>query len=119
MPRNIVKDRKPQTGQQLLLRFPEGSDMRDRLNEIAKGNGRSLSAEIVHRLEWTLDEANGYGGAAPAVEERIASLAEDLSHTKSEILGDFQDSLNTALRRLDAIEAAMRKLDPTFEKDEG
>lgn len=38
-------------GQQLLLRFPEGSDLRDRLEKIAQGNQRSLSAEIIYQLE--------------------------------------------------------------------
>lgn len=32
-----------------IIRFPEG--MRDRIAEVAKGNGRSMNAEIVARLE--------------------------------------------------------------------
>lgn len=32
-----------------MLRFPEG--MRDRISEAAKANGRTMNAEIVHRLE--------------------------------------------------------------------
>lgn len=41
-------------GAQLLLRFPESSDLRERLNMLAVGNNRSLTAEIVHRLEASL-----------------------------------------------------------------
>ena len=46
--------RKPQTGKQLLLRFAEGSDLRDRLDQIAKANGRSTTAEVLLRLEASL-----------------------------------------------------------------
>lgn len=53
--------RKPQVGKQLLLRFPEESDLRDRLDEIAKLNGRSTTAEVLIRLEASMkrDEAAG------------------------------------------------------------
>src|SRR3546814_5673298 len=46
--------RKPQTGKQLLLRFAEGSDLRDRLDQIAKANGRATTAEVLLRLEASL-----------------------------------------------------------------
>ena len=41
-------------GDQLLIRFDEGSDLRERLDKAAKVNTRSLSAEIIHRLEESL-----------------------------------------------------------------
>lgn len=44
-------------GQQLLLRFPEGSDLRDRLDECARTNNRSLTGEIIHRLEMSMSTA--------------------------------------------------------------
>lgn len=50
MPLKLAK----REGQQLLLRFPEKSDLRDRLEVVAKTNGRSLSAEIIQRLEASL-----------------------------------------------------------------
>ena len=37
---------------QFLVRFPDG--MRDRIAEVAKANGRSMNAEIVHRLGESL-----------------------------------------------------------------
>lgn len=36
-----------------MLRFPDG--MRDQLKALAAENGRSLNAEIIHRLQSTLD----------------------------------------------------------------
>lgn len=38
-----------------IVRFPDG--MRDRLKEAAKASGRSLNAEIVHRLQTSFEEA--------------------------------------------------------------
>lgn len=37
-----------------IVRLPDG--MRDRIAEAARANGRSMNAEIVHRLERTLSE---------------------------------------------------------------
>ena len=54
--------RKPQVGKQLLLRFAEGSDLRDRLDEIAKANGRSTTAEVLIRLEASLKADKSSGG---------------------------------------------------------
>lgn len=36
-----------------MLRLPDG--MRDRIAETAKANGRSMNAEIIHRLETTFE----------------------------------------------------------------
>ena len=44
-------------GKQLLLRFKEGSDLRERLTAVAKQNNRSVSAEIIHRLETSISGA--------------------------------------------------------------
>ena len=39
--------------EQFVVRFPDG--MRDRISEAAKAAGRSMNAEIVHRLESTFN----------------------------------------------------------------
>lgn len=44
--------RKPQDQDRYIVRFPDG--MRDQLKQAAAQNGRSLNAEIVHRLEESL-----------------------------------------------------------------
>jgi hypothetical protein len=51
---NMTKPATKRDGPQLLLRFPPGSDLRDRLAEIAERNQRSLSAEIIFRLDMSL-----------------------------------------------------------------
>ncbi len=47
--------KRKQAGHQMQIRFPEGSDLRERLMERAKANNRSLTAEIMWRLEISLD----------------------------------------------------------------
>ncbi|MGV1768804.1 Arc family DNA-binding protein [Agrobacterium vitis] len=47
-----MTDRTPQDQDKYVLRFPDG--MRDRLKEHAALNNRSLNAEIIHRLEVSL-----------------------------------------------------------------
>lgn len=37
-----------------MLRFPDG--MRDAIREAAEASGRSMNAEIIHRLQQTFDE---------------------------------------------------------------
>ena len=42
--------------EQFVVRFPNG--MRDRIADEAKANGRSMNAEIVHRLQASFDAPN-------------------------------------------------------------
>jgi hypothetical protein len=67
----MVNERRKQTGQQLLLRFPEGSDLRDRLDEIARLNNRSLTAEIIHRLDASLSSKKNNGLPPPDAGRRL------------------------------------------------
>ena len=55
--RSIVvnEGRRKQAGHQMQISFPEGSDLRERLMDRAKANNRSLTAEIMWRLEVSLD----------------------------------------------------------------
>lgn len=45
----MTEDRKPQSADKYIIRFPDG--MRDQIAEAAKKNGRSMNAEIILRLE--------------------------------------------------------------------
>lgn len=49
----MPQDTPSRTLDQYIVRFPDG--LRDRLKEVAKANGRSMNAEIVYRLELSLD----------------------------------------------------------------
>lgn len=50
----MSKDLPPsRTAAQFVVRLPDG--MRDQIGELAKKNGRSMNAEIVHRLQMTLE----------------------------------------------------------------
>ena len=82
--------RKPQTGKQLLLRFAEGSDLRDRLDRIAKANGRSTTAEVLLRLEASLQAEEETGGLSfvqtvKAAAAKAASGDPDLEARVSEL----------------------------------
>lgn len=48
-----MTERKPQVEDKYVVRFPDG--MRDQLKQLASENGRSLNAEIIYRLQSTLE----------------------------------------------------------------
>jgi predicted DNA-binding protein len=65
---------------QFVIRFPEG--MRDRLAKLAAANGRSMNAELVHRLETTMTE-NGILKYAEVEMEKIkAEIAQYMAGSK-------------------------------------
>jgi len=90
--------RKPQTGKQLLLRFAEGSDLRERLDQIAKANGRSTTAEVLLRLEASLQAEERSGGLS-FVQTVKAATAQ---------VGPQQSALEA---RVAALEKAVRALE--------
>lgn len=69
----MALDTRKREGQQLLLRFSEGSDLRDRLDECAKSNNRSLTGEILHRLEASLQSAAS-GTVAPTDDTPVRNV---------------------------------------------
>jgi len=79
------EERRKQAGHQMQIRFPEGSDLRERLMECARVNNRSLTAEIMWRLEVSLD------GAKVLPAEQIHDM----------ILSDLNEKLEAAWERLD------------------
>jgi len=81
----MVNERRKQTGQQLLLRFEEGSDLRDRLEKIAKANGRSTTAEVLLRLKKSLGEDDN----ASAID--LDSIASRIEALKEEFNGNIDD----------------------------
>ncbi len=50
---SLMTERSPQDQDKYVVRFPDG--MRDRLKEEAANSGRSLNAEIVNRISFTLE----------------------------------------------------------------
>ncbi len=71
---------------QYMVRFPNG--MRDKIKEAAEANGRSMNAEIITRLQKTLDwdghfEARDAGGSLPA---EIATLSKELKKLRNDLL---------------------------------
>lgn len=79
----MVNDERRREGAQLLLRFPERSDLKDRLEEHARQNKRSLTAEIIHRLEASLNGATSSPEAGKGL--TILDLLQDL-YGKTEVL---------------------------------
>ncbi len=79
--------------ERFLIRLPEG--MRDRIAEVAKLNGRSMNAEILDRLERSLQADIGLR----EMEGRMSAVEFQLGEV--EIAHD---------RRLDKVEAQMWKL---------
>lgn len=81
----MVTARKKQAGQPMLIRFSDGSDLRERLEERAKSSNRSLTAEILHRLETSL------GDATVLPTENLHDM----------IITDLNEKLEAAWERLD------------------
>ena len=85
----MVSETRKREGPQLLLRFAEGSDLRDRLNAIAAANNRSLTAEILHRLEQSFSDLSdspsmklllrGKGRAGADLEQRLTRLEKKVA----------------------------------------
>lgn len=90
-------NRKPfpsETQERFIVRFPDG--MRDKIADAAKANNRSMNAEIVHRIQATLDsdEAAFISGFENETELRAAQrlkatvgsgaqqVAEAMGHAK-------------------------------------
>lgn len=95
-----MSDRKPQTEDKYVLRFPDG--MRDRLKEEAAKNNRSMNAEIIARLEasFQLSPHHLYGveGSEVQLLEEIRALRSEISfallnpHLKNKRpIGDLDD----------------------------
>lgn len=80
--RGMTKPTQPpsRTADQFVVRFPDG--MRDRIAEEAKKNNRSMNAEIVARLERSLEEPIFGDGTQMRtfedVERRLQNLARQM-----------------------------------------
>lgn len=79
----MAKEQPKREGKQLLLRFPERSDLRERLNAVADQNNRSLSAEIIFRLEASLQDEVGVPDFVTG--NRIDTLEKELEVLRAEV----------------------------------
>lgn len=81
--------------EKLLLRFPDG--MRDRIREEAERNGRSMNAEIIVRLQRTLDLQDGEftkESAEPdpqGIQATLHFMSQEISRLASLIGGNVTD----------------------------
>lgn len=62
-------------GQQLLVRFPAGSDLRDRLEKAAKDSGRTTTAEVIHRLERSLETETSLSADVETLRAEVRMLS--------------------------------------------
>lgn len=75
------------TAEQFVVRFPDG--MRDRIKEAADANNRSMNAEIVDRLEASLDPQNNPAALRQKMLEMEGDAALEAlrtSKTKSDLM---------------------------------
>lgn len=100
-----MTDEKRRTSSQLLLRFPEASDLRQRLEEISQRNNRSLTKEIIFRLEQSLasEEAEADHRSKQAVQKLNKILMSDLMDPAPAQPISLED-------RISRVEAALKKL---------
>lgn len=103
---NIVK----QTDPQLKLRLPPR--LMEQIRKSAEDNRKTLSAEIIARLEWTFARATQtvpVSEPASDLELRVAALEQDVKASFAPV--DYlQQELTDVLERIGALEkAASRK----------
>lgn len=89
----MSKDLPPsRTADQFVVRFPDG--MRDQIAALAKANNRSMNAEIVARLQRSLEadqeveqRTSGSGAAPEDVEQALAQIEQGARILKDVIRG--------------------------------
>ncbi len=64
-----------------MLRLPDG--MREVINELAKANGRSMNAEIIHRIQRTIDEDHEDSVRKAQLNEQDFTIVEGSQGTHS------------------------------------
>ncbi|WP_040591789.1 Arc family DNA-binding protein [Mesorhizobium metallidurans] len=85
------------------IRFPEGSDLRDRLNEAARLNNRSLTAEIMHRLEMSIAGIEARLGGNERGIRDVGDLSSDQDDRLWELSASverLEDQVATILNRI-------------------
>lgn len=96
-----MSETRKREGQQLLLRFADGSDLKDRLQEVAKLNNRTLTQEILFRLESSLEVDTG--ADAPTEGGKL------MFATRSKAKAQFE-----LAKRMDALEARVSALEENY-----
>lgn len=93
-------------GGQLLLRFPETSDLRQCLQELADKNNRTLTSEIIHRLELSIDRDGMRGPLAKIQTSPTIQLEKRLG--KIEI--DLEEQIDNVRERVSELEREVAAL---------
>lgn len=96
----MESDSRRREGAQLLLRFAEGSDLREVLRKKAAQNGRTLTAEILYRLEKSLED-DGLSAAVAHDDDFREKLDQRLRTERWEM----QQSLNELRGKIEALRA--------------
>lgn len=66
------------------------SDLKERLDREAKISGRSLNAEIVHRLQLSIDNQENTKGSYTTAQLAAASYTPDLNDIERQLLTIFR-----------------------------
>lgn len=74
-----MSERKPQSEDKYVVRFPDG--MRDRIRSAAEANNRSMNAEIIARLEKSFAETADPDGLIPTATS--AKLTDTVSRLEA------------------------------------
>lgn len=82
------------------LRLP--AELRDRVAEEAKANGRSMNAEIVLRLERSLDRTS-------AAQDAYRQKAEKLDAVEQSARAGLDDELGAIIDRLEDLKVSYRE----------
>lgn len=87
MPSNTGRE-----SEKFMLRFPDG--MRDRVREEAEINSRSMNAEIIHRIQRTLD-MDDYVPKVNAHEDKTELVINSLSHRERALVSAIVEAIRS------------------------
>lgn len=87
----------------MLIRFPPGSDLRQRLAESAHANRRTLTAEVINLLEMSL------GGIEARLDEQGKAI--DIAHDLGSDLNDMVWDLSGRVERLESLSGRVDRLE--------
>lgn len=110
----MSKDLPPsRTAEQFVVRFPDG--MRDRIAEVAKANNRSMNAEIVSRLQASLEINQSSGANLERSLKNVRNLSAHGVEIPAKAVEDLLRALDDSRKAVEAFTHEMLAEKPRSE----
>lgn len=106
-----------ETADRFIIRFPEG--MRDRIRNEAAANNRSMNAEIIARLDASLEgrSISGEPITMDAIREESQKVSETIAKAESNAVRQFMEEITAKISDVQSlVEHLNKRLDAPKEK---